>query len=155
MEVASALKELKIKSLEGLEGLKIESQEYCYWLFLLFPTDAKGISDPQKIKAMRYQVQINLEDYINDRQYDSRGRFGEILLTLPALQSITWQMIEQLQFAKMFGVAKIDNLLQEMLLGGMHICINQIFVQIYSNLSLVIFSLHVLEIKIAIQFKSK
>lgn len=67
---------------------------------------------------MRYQVQINLEDYINDRQYDSRGRFGEILLILPNLQSITWQMIEQIQFAKLFGMAKIDNLLQEMLLGG-------------------------------------
>jgi hypothetical protein len=59
-----------------------------------------------------------LEDYISDRQYDSRGRFGEILLTLPALQSITWQMIEQIQFAKLFGVARIDSLLQEMLLGG-------------------------------------
>lgn len=27
-------------------------------------------------------------------------------------------MIEQIQFAKLFGVAHIDNLLQEMLLGG-------------------------------------
>lgn len=27
-------------------------------------------------------------------------------------------MIEQIQFAKLFGVARIDNLLQEMLLGG-------------------------------------
>ena len=81
-------------------------------------TDAKGLSDPQKIKNFRYQVQINLEDYINDRQYDTRGRFGEILLMLPPLQSITWQMIEQIQFAKLFGMARIDNLLQEMLLGG-------------------------------------
>lgn len=47
-----------------------------------------------------------------------RGRFGEILLMLPTLQSITWQMIEQIQFAKLFGVAHIDSLLQEMLLGG-------------------------------------
>lgn len=47
-----------------------------------------------------------------------RGRFGEILLMLPVLQSITWQMIEQIQFAKIFGVAHIDSLLQEMLLGG-------------------------------------
>lgn len=47
-----------------------------------------------------------------------RGRFGEILLMLPVLQSITWQMIEQIQFAKLFGVAHIDSLLQEMLLGG-------------------------------------
>ena len=67
---------------------------------------------------MRYQVQVSLEDYINDRQYDSRGRFGELLLLLPVLQSITWQMIEQIQFVKLFGMAKIDNLLQEMLLGG-------------------------------------
>lgn len=47
-----------------------------------------------------------------------RGRFGEILLMLPVLQSITWQMIEQIQFAKLFGMAHIDSLLQEMLLGG-------------------------------------
>ena len=93
-------------------------------LFLLlsertfFILDAKGLSDSDKIKSFRYQVQVNLEDYINDRQYDSRGRFGEMLLLLPALQSITWQMIEQIQFAKLFGTAKIDNLLQEMLLGG-------------------------------------
>lgn len=37
---------------------------------------------------------------------------------LPVLQSITWQMIEQIQVAKWFGVAQIDSLLQEMLLGG-------------------------------------
>lgn len=67
---------------------------------------------------MRFQVQVNLEDYINDRQYDSRGRFSDILLLLPPLQSITWQMIEQVQFAKLLGMAKIDSLLQEMLLGG-------------------------------------
>ncbi|XP_031692196.1 hepatocyte nuclear factor 4-gamma isoform X3 [Oncorhynchus kisutch] len=80
--------------------------------------DAKSLRDPSKIKAMRLQVQMSLEDYINDRQYDSRGRFGELLLLLPTLQSITWQMIEQLQFVKLCGLAKIDNLLQEMLLGG-------------------------------------
>ena len=61
-------------------------------------------------------------------------RFGEILLTLPSLQSITWQMVEQISVAKNYGVAHIDNLLQvwinikqgnfsqndpqEMLLGG-------------------------------------
>lgn len=54
----------------------------------------------------------------SDVKYVFRGRFGEILLILPVLQSITWQMIEQIQFAKLFGVAHIDSLLQEMLLGG-------------------------------------
>ena len=79
---------------------------------------ARGLSDVARIKGFRYQVQVNLEDYISDRQYDTRGRFGEILLTLPSLQSIAWQMIEQIQFAKLFGMARIDNLLTEMLLGG-------------------------------------
>jgi nuclear factor 4 len=53
-----------------------------------------------------------LEDYIGDRQYDSRGRFGAILLTLPSLQSITWQMIEKINEAKTTGITQIDNLLQ-------------------------------------------
>ena len=69
------------------------------------------------MKTVRHQIQVCLEDYVNDRQYDSRGRFGEILLILPALQSITWQLIEQIQFAKALGAAKIDNLIQEMLLS--------------------------------------
>lgn len=91
-----------------------KSDRFC----IISLSDAKGLSDISRIKSLRHQIQINLEDYISDRQYDSRGRFGELLLTLPALQSISWQMIEQIQFAKLFGVAQIDSLLQEMLLGG-------------------------------------
>ncbi|XP_068599333.1 hepatocyte nuclear factor 4-alpha [Brachionichthys hirsutus] len=101
------------------QELQVDDNEYaCLKAIVFFDPDAKGLSDPGKIKRMRYQVQVSLEDYINDRQYDSRGRFGELLLLLPTLQSITWQMIEQIQFVKLFGMAKIDNLLQEMLLGG-------------------------------------
>ncbi|CAH0550001.1 unnamed protein product [Brassicogethes aeneus] len=98
--------------------VQIDDTEFaCLKAIVFFDPNAKGLSEPGRIKALRYQIQINLEDYISDRQYDSRGRFGELLLTLPALQSITWQMIEQIQFAKLFGVAHIDSLLQEMLLG--------------------------------------
>jgi len=92
--------------------------------FKRFPYPSKrytrytGLNEPHRIKSLRHQILNNLEDYISDRQYESRGRFGEILLILPVLQSITWQMIEQIQFAKIFGVAHIDSLLQEMLLGG-------------------------------------
>ncbi|XP_066996397.1 hepatocyte nuclear factor 4-gamma isoform X3 [Anabrus simplex] len=102
-----------------LSEVQIDDIEFsCLKAIVFFDPNAKGLSDPNRIKNLRYQIQINLEDYISDRQYDSRGRFGEIILTLPALQSITWQMIEQIQFAKLFGVARIDSLLQEMLLGG-------------------------------------
>ncbi|XP_025115009.1 hepatocyte nuclear factor 4-gamma-like isoform X3 [Pomacea canaliculata] len=104
---------------QPLREVNIDETEYaCMKAIVFFDPVARGLSDPQRIKSIRYQVQVNLEDYINDRQYDTRGRFGEILLMLPSLQSITWQMIEQIQFAKLFGMAKIDNLLQEMLLGG-------------------------------------
>jgi len=67
---------------------------------------------------MRGQVQTNFEDYINDRQYDTRWRFGEILLTLPVLQSISWKMIEHIWQAEMLGVVHIDNILEEVLKGG-------------------------------------
>ncbi|KAK6186394.1 hypothetical protein SNE40_008437 [Patella caerulea] len=104
---------------QPLREIQIDDTEFaCIKAIVFFDPDARGLNDKQRIKTFRYQVHMNLEDYINDRQYDSRGRFGEILLLLPALQSITWQMIEQIQFAKLFGMAKIDNLLQEMLLGG-------------------------------------
>lgn len=102
-----------------LNEVQIDDTEFaCLKAIVFFDPNAKGLSEPARIKHLRYQIQINLEDYISDRQYDSRGRFGEILLTLPALQSISWQMIEQIQFVRLFGVAHIDNLLQEMLLGG-------------------------------------
>ncbi|XP_076869475.1 hepatocyte nuclear factor 4-gamma isoform X3 [Brachyhypopomus gauderio] len=102
------------------QDIQIDDNEYAALkAIVFFDPDAKSLRDPSKIKSMRCQVQVSLEDYINDRQYDSRGRFGELLLLLPTLQSITWQMIEQLQFIKLFGLAKIDNLLQEMLLGGL------------------------------------
>lgn len=105
--------------IKPLRDVQIDDSEFaCLKAIVFFDPEARGLSEHAKIKSLRYQVQINLEDYINDRQYESRGRFGEILLTLPALQSISWQLIEQIQFAKLFGTAKIDNLLQEMLLGG-------------------------------------
>ncbi|CAG7727902.1 unnamed protein product [Allacma fusca] len=102
-----------------LRDINVDDTEYaCLKAIVFFDPNARGLGEPHRIKALRFQVQLLLEDYISDRQYDSRGRFGEILLTLPALQSISWQMIEQIQFAKLFGMARIDNLLQEMLLGG-------------------------------------
>jgi len=88
--------------------------------FFFIRTDAKGLNESDRIRRMRKQIHRNLEDYISDRQYETCGRFAELLLTLPALQSITWQMIEQIQFAKLFGMAHIEPLLQEMLLGGIN-----------------------------------
>lgn len=40
------------------------------------------------------------------------------MLILPSLQSISWQMIKQINIAMHSGITEIDSLLQEMLLGG-------------------------------------
>ena len=52
-----------------------------------------------------------------ERIYDSRGRFGEMLLLLPTLHNLSQQMIEIIQYMKHYGAANIDSLLNEMLLG--------------------------------------
>ena len=88
------------------------------WLFGPCCTDARGISDVSRVKMIRFQTQTLFDDYISDRQYDMRGRFGELLLLLPSLRSISWQTIDQLIVAKQCGLITVDNLLQEMLLGG-------------------------------------
>lgn len=99
--------------------LDVDDTEYaCLKAIVFFNPDARGLSDTKKIKQLRFEVQTSLEDYINERSFDCRGKFGEILLLLPTLQSSATSMVEQLQFARLFGVAKVDNLLQEMLLGG-------------------------------------
>ncbi|KAG8437535.1 hypothetical protein GDO86_008300 [Hymenochirus boettgeri] len=119
LEIARVASRILDELVKPLCEIQIDENEYaCLKAIIFFDPDCKGLSDQSKVKNMRFQVQVNLEDYINDRQYDSRGRFSDILLLLPPLQSITWQMIEQVQFAKLFGVARIDSLLQEMLLGG-------------------------------------
>ncbi|XP_070502540.1 hepatocyte nuclear factor 4-gamma isoform X1 [Chironomus tepperi] len=107
-ELVSAMKEIQLD----------DEELACIKALVFFDPNAKGLTEPARVKGIRHQILKNLEDYISDKLYDSRGRFGEILLLLPVLQSITWQMIQQIEVAKMIGVAHIDNLLQEMLLGG-------------------------------------
>ncbi|BFZ19193.1 hypothetical protein BsWGS_22232 [Bradybaena similaris] len=102
-----------------MKDIRVDDSEYaCLKALVFFDPVAEGLSNSAAVKQLRYQIQVNLEDYINDRQYDSRGRFGEILLLLPSIQSICLKMIEQVQFVKLMGTTKIDSLLQEMLLSG-------------------------------------
>ena len=81
-------------------------------------SDARAVVNKDRIEAMRDRVTTNLEDYINDRQYDARGRFRAMLIILPNLLSITLQMIDLIQHSRQYEGTKVDNLLQEMLLGG-------------------------------------
>ncbi|XP_020624572.1 hepatocyte nuclear factor 4-gamma-like isoform X3 [Orbicella faveolata] len=107
---------------EPMKEWNVDDTEHaCLKAIVFFNPDAKGLSDSAKIKSLRFEVQTMLEDHIAKDQYDSRGKFGELLLMLPTMQSIAKEMIDQVQFARLFGVVKVDNLLQEMLLGGANI----------------------------------
>ncbi|KAL9975661.1 hypothetical protein ACROYT_G012844 [Oculina patagonica] len=107
---------------EPMKEWNVDDTEHaCLKAIVFFNPDAKGLGDSSKIKSLRFEVQTMLEDHIAKDQYDSRGKFGELLLMLPTMQSIAKEMIDQVQFFRLFGVVKVDNLLQEMLLGGTNI----------------------------------
>jgi len=96
----------------------IDDTEFaCLKAVIFFDPTSPGLTDPERIFKLRDQAQIILEDYIMDRGIDIRGRFGAILLTLPAFRAISLRMREEMHFRKLFGIARIDQLLQETLLG--------------------------------------
>ena len=119
-KIAGSILDLIVKPLREIQ---INDHEFsCLKAIVFFDPNSRGISDPMQIKRIRSQIQINLEDYVNEeRLYDSRGRFGEMLLLLPTLHNMAQQMIEVVQYMKHFGAANIDNLLNEMLLGNIDI----------------------------------
>ncbi|MBN3306296.1 HNF4B factor, partial [Amia calva] len=98
-----------------LRELEINNSEFaCLKTIIFFDPDCPGLEMGQVVKRLRFQAQVLLEEAASEQ----RGRFGELLLLLPPLQSVAWQMVEQLQLARLLGEASVDSLLQEMLLGG-------------------------------------
>lgn len=73
--------------------------------------ECPGLKVPQVVRHLHFQAQQPLEK----ATYKQQGKFGE--LVLPSLQSVAWQMVETLHLAQLFGKARMDKLLQEMLLG--------------------------------------
>lgn len=76
-------------------------------------TDCPGLKSSQVVRHLRFQAHLLLEEVTCEQ----RGRFGELLLVLPPLQSVAWQMVETLHLAQLLGEARMDSLLLEMLLG--------------------------------------
>lgn len=67
------------------------------------------------METLRNEVQIHLEKYISDRQYERAGRLGKLLLTLPSLQSISKAMSDEIMQAELLYGLKMDEMLREML----------------------------------------
>ncbi|XP_067272928.1 hepatic nuclear factor 4, beta [Pseudorasbora parva] len=97
-----------------LKELNITDTEFvCLKTIVFFAPDCPGLQCVQAVRRLRFQAQVLLDEATSEQ----RGRFGELLLLLTTLQSVAWQMVEQLQLMRLLGKANVDSLLMEMLLG--------------------------------------
>ncbi|XP_073320115.1 hepatic nuclear factor 4, beta isoform X2 [Pagrus major] len=114
IEVSRLAFRIQEELVKPLRELDITDKEFaCLRTIVFFAPECPGLKSPQVVRHLRFQAQLLLEEATCER----RGRFGELLLILPPLQSVAWQMVETLHFAQLLGEAQMDNLLQEMLLG--------------------------------------
>ncbi|ESN99036.1 hypothetical protein HELRODRAFT_67417 [Helobdella robusta] len=114
--------------IQPMRDIQMDESEFaCLLAIILFDPSSRNLTISHRIRSLRWQVQVNLEDYINDRQYDSRGRFGEMLLLLQNLQTIAFQVIEQINAYRLYAGLKLDTLLLEMILQGSHFFIICVF----------------------------
>ncbi|XP_024858486.1 hepatic nuclear factor 4, beta isoform X2 [Kryptolebias marmoratus] len=114
LEVTRVALRIQEELVKPLRELDITDKEFaCLRAIVFFAPDCPGLESPQVIQHLRLQAHIQLEE----STCEQRGRFGELLLILPPLQSVAWQMVETLHLAQLLGEARMDSLLQEMLLG--------------------------------------
>ncbi|XP_036391712.1 hepatic nuclear factor 4, beta isoform X1 [Megalops cyprinoides] len=114
LEVSRVAARILEELVKPLRELDITDGEFaCLKAIVFFAPDCPGLECSQAVRKLRFQTQVLLEETAGEQ----RGRLGELLLTLPPLQSIAWQMVEQLQLVRLLGEAQVDSLLQEMLLG--------------------------------------
>ncbi|AWP01588.1 putative hepatocyte nuclear factor 4-beta-like [Scophthalmus maximus] len=114
IEVTRVAFRIQEELVKPFRELDITDREFaCLKTIVFFSPDFPGLESPQPVRHLRFQAQLLLEE----AACEQRGRFGELLLMLPALQSVAWQMVETLHLAQLLGEARMDSLLLEMLLG--------------------------------------
>ncbi|KAM9765096.1 hepatic nuclear factor 4, beta [Menidia menidia] len=114
VEVSRVAFRIQEELVKPLKELDISDKEFaCLRAIVFFAPDCPGLESSRVVRHLRLQAHLLLEE----ATCEQRGRFGELLLILPSLQSVAWQMVETLHLAQLLGEAKMDSLLQEMLLG--------------------------------------
>ncbi|XP_036891208.1 retinoic acid receptor RXR-gamma isoform X2 [Sturnira hondurensis] len=99
-----------------MKDMQMDKSELgCLRAIVLFNPDAKGLSNPSEVEALREKVYATLEAYTKQKYPEQPGRFAKLLLRLPALRSIGLKCLEHLFFFKLIGDTPIDTFLMEML----------------------------------------
>lgn len=99
-----------------MRDMKMDKTELgCLRAVVLFNPDAKGLKSTKIVEALREKVYAALEEHCKRHHPDQPGRFGKLLLRLPALRSIGLKCLEHLFFFKLIGDTPIDVFLQNVL----------------------------------------
>uniref|UniRef100_A0A1I7X206 Ligand-binding domain of nuclear hormone receptor n=1 Tax=Heterorhabditis bacteriophora TaxID=37862 RepID=A0A1I7X206_HETBA len=84
---------------------------------LFFNPVARAVTDPSSVENARIACLRALERRcLRSSSMGSDCRTGRLLLLLPSLQAVAQQMVEDVQLARLFGLANVDSLMQELIL---------------------------------------
>ncbi|XP_066141753.1 nuclear receptor subfamily 2 group E member 1-like isoform X3 [Euwallacea fornicatus] len=98
-----------------LNMLKVDHTEHaCLKALVLFKAECRGLCEPTHVELLQDQTHVMLHEYCSQRQNHHKARFGKLLLTLPAIQSISRQSLEELLFKQTVGDVAIDKLLGDL-----------------------------------------
>nr|XP_015836172.1 PREDICTED: nuclear receptor subfamily 2 group E member 1 isoform X3 [Tribolium castaneum] len=93
--------------------LRVDHTEHaCLKALVLFKSECRGLCEPSHVELLQDQTHVMLNEYCNQRQ--TKGRFGKLLLTLPAVQAVTRRGLEELIFRQTVGDVAIDRLLTDL-----------------------------------------
>ncbi|KAJ8961283.1 hypothetical protein NQ318_008968 [Aromia moschata] len=76
--------------------------------------ECRGLCEPTHVELLQDQTHVMLHEYCGQRQAHHKGRFGKLLLTLPAVQGVSRRGLEELLFRQTVGDVAIDRLLGDL-----------------------------------------
>lgn len=92
-EITQRILQLAMK----VNELKLDDAEYiCLTIIVLLNPDIKGLKNQVLIEQLQDTVHTTMQDYITKRYADQPNRFGNVLLRLPELRSISTKITERL-----------------------------------------------------------
>ncbi|XP_056001229.1 orphan steroid hormone receptor 2-like isoform X2 [Ostrea edulis] len=98
--------------IQSLEALQIDPEEYAYLKALvLFSPDTPSLPNAQQIERVQERAQRELANHVRQTQPSNPDRLGKLLLRLPALHSLSPNVMEELFFAGLIGSVQIDSII--------------------------------------------